>query len=102
MLAGSEVTLPVEPFISVGGLVLCAIITGCFTVLGIWLSAKFRRVEQQTAPTGNGYARRTEESLDRLERGMYAIAGDLRDTNHRVDRLADRFNDHISIKEATK
>lgn len=95
MQSATDITLPVEPFISVGGLIIVAFVTGGFGLLSIWLSAKFKRVESQTAPTGNGYADRTEAALTTIAEAVQRVERQGESTNRRLDTLTDRFNDHL-------
>lgn len=99
-------------YITTGGVVICTMLT----VLGGVLIALInnnrgltkRSLEaaesaaDRSAPTGNGYAKRTEDQLTWLVREVGGMRADQRvtnqrldTTNHRLDTLSDRFNEHL-------
>lgn len=108
-MAGTDITLPVEPFISVGGGILIALVTGCFALLSIWLKRRLDNLDntaQHAAdlarPTGNGYAGRTEEALadlkkaiDLIGRDVGGIRSEARETNRRLNRVDERLTNHL-------
>lgn len=109
-LPATEITLPIEPFVSVGTPIIVACIGVFGGALHLWLKSRFERLERQTAPTGDGYASRTEEALADLKTALERVSSDVGDvrrdvggvrseqraTNSRLDTLTDRFNDHLN------
>lgn len=107
---GSEITLPVEPFISLGGVLIATLVTGGFGLLGIYLKSRLdnlgRRVTESangahdakraaeaavtlSAPTGNGYASRTEQALARIEDRLGSL-------DNRIERVTTRLERHLT------
>jgi hypothetical protein len=87
----STIELPIEPFVSLGSIVLGAFITGCFGLAGIWLTKRLNKLERMAEPTSNGFAKRTDNDLKTVLAAVERI-------EDRVDRINDRFNDHIERK----
>jgi hypothetical protein len=87
-----------QAYITTGGAIIIAILSTVLpAILGQnWLTGRRakRAAEQsaqavaQTSKTGNGYALRTEQALQRIERALES-QGD------RLTTLTDRFNSHI-------
>lgn len=86
-----NVSIPVEPFLTLG----TAVIAGILGLLGIWLKARLDRIDQTTAPTGNGFAARTDDRLDWLVNEFGGMRSDLR-------TLTNRFNDHIDTTQESE
>jgi hypothetical protein len=94
ILPSGDVTIPVEPFVSIGTPILVAFVTGCFGLLYLWAKPKFERIESQTAAPATTQV----DGLDRddwLVREVGGIRSDLRHLGQRVDTITNRFNDHL-------
>lgn len=72
-LPEAEITLPVEPFISVGGGILIALVTGGFGLLSIWLNKRLNTIDAKAdqAPTvvrelDDGFKEKVTQSLDAI------------------------------------
>jgi len=97
-LNGTDITIPIEPFVSIGTPIIITVIGGCFTLLGFWLKPKFERLESQTAPTPTDQTDGLTQ-LDYLVREIGGVRGDLRALGSRVDTITNRFNNHLDHKE---
>jgi hypothetical protein len=47
-LPAAEITLPIEPFVSLGGVLISVIVTGCFGLLSIWLNKRLNTIDTKT------------------------------------------------------
>lgn len=101
----TTITLPIEPFISLGTPIIVATITGFFGLAGIWLTKRLNKIERLAAPTGNGFAKSTTDNLDavldavrEIKRDVGGLRQDVRATTGRLDHLTTRFDDHIKEK----
>ena len=93
-LNGTDITIPIEPFVSIGTPILVAFVTGCFGLLYLWAKPKFERIESQTAPAPTDQTDGLTQ-LDYLVREIGGVRGDLRALGRRVDAVTNRFNDHL-------
>lgn len=94
----SDITIPIEPFVSIGTPILVAFVTGCFGVLYLWVKPKFERIESQTATRESDQVDGLDP-LDYLVREVGGIRSDMRVVVKRVDTLNDRFNKHIDKED---
>lgn len=58
-----------------------------------------RTAADRSAPTGNGYAARTEASLDRIEAVARELRVELRAIDRRHDHLARRLDRHLEGRD---
>lgn len=93
------------------------IILSALAIFGFWVRAKFTKLYgvaqeangraetavRQTTNTGNGYASRTEEALQRIEAhlrrqdlSLGGIRDDLRQTTKRLDHTVERLDHHLT------
>ncbi|MEJ7633259.1 hypothetical protein [Aeromicrobium sp.] len=86
----SDITLPIEPFISLGGGIIITMLTGGFGLLSIWLNKRLNRIDTSASkaaelaePTGNGFALEIKETLARQDRTLGRIEREL--TTHGRD-----------------
>lgn len=89
-----DITIPVEPFVSIGTPILVAFVTGCFGLLYLWAKPKFERIESQTR-NAPGDQVDGLDPIDYLVREVGGIRSDLRTLGKRVDAVTNRFNDHL-------
>lgn len=97
--------LDADHVISLGGLLSPIVTVIVSLVLGWFLNRIDKKADragnaaalaaQRAAPTGNGYAQRTEDALSWLKAEVGGIRADHRDTNRRLDALTTRVNAHL-------
>ncbi len=91
--------------ITTGGQVLIAIVTtlGAIQVALIQQGRRENRrildaaqaAAERSEPTGDGFARRVEAALARVEHDLGGVRSEIRATNRRLDTTAERLDRHI-------